>query len=79
MELEKYDEAASYYKKASDYKPNEQFTPVYLMKLALAYESLKDNKKASEAYDIILTQYPKSPELNDAKKYKARVDALATE
>ncbi|MDF2454255.1 MAG: hypothetical protein K0R51_248 [Cytophagaceae bacterium] len=78
-ELEKYDEAASYYKKAADYKPNEQFTPVYLMKLALAYESLKENKKASDTYDIILTKYPKSPELNDAKKYKARVDALVTE
>jgi len=78
-ELEKYDEAASYYKKAADYKPNEQFTPVYLMKLALAYESSKDNKKASDTYDIILTKYPKSPELNDAKKYKARVDALVTE
>jgi tetratricopeptide (TPR) repeat protein len=79
MELAKYDEAVSSYKKASDYKPNEQFTPVYLMKLALAYESLKDNKKASDTYDIILTKYPKSPELNDAKKYKARIDALATE
>jgi len=76
MELEKYDEAASYYLKASDYKPNEQFTPVYLMKLATAYESSKENKKASDTYDIILTKYPKSPELNDAKKYKARVDAL---
>lgn len=76
MELEKYDEAASYYLKASDYKPNEQFTPVYLMKLATAYESSKENKKASDTYDIILKKYPKSPELNDAKKYKARVDAL---
>ncbi|MDB5257708.1 MAG: cytochrome biosynthesis protein [Chitinophagaceae bacterium] len=79
MELEKYEEAASYYLKASDYKPNEQFTPVYLMKLATAYESAKENKKASDAYNTILTKYPKSPELNDAKKYKARVDALVTE
>jgi tetratricopeptide (TPR) repeat protein len=79
MELEKFDDAVSYYQKAADYKANEQFTPVYLMKLALAYESLKENKKAADAYDIILTKYPKSPELNDAKKYKARVDALVTE
>lgn len=79
MELNNFDDAVSYYIKASDYKPNEQFTPVYLMKLAVAYESLKDNKKASDTYDIILTKYPKSPELNDAKKYKARVDALVTE
>lgn len=79
MELGKYDDAVSYYKKATDYKPNEQFTPTYLMKLALAYETLKENKKASEAYDVILTKFSKSPEITDAKKYKARVDALATE
>ncbi|HSZ71633.1 MAG TPA: tetratricopeptide repeat protein [Cytophagaceae bacterium] len=79
MEMEKYDDAVSFYKKAADYKANEQFTPSYLMKLALAYETLKDNKNASDTYDVILTKYPKSQEINDAKKYKARVDALATE
>ncbi|MDB5272990.1 MAG: hypothetical protein JWO58_1357 [Chitinophagaceae bacterium] len=79
MEMEKYEDAVSSYKKAANHKPNEQFTPVYLMKLALAYETLKDDKSAAEAYDVIITKYPKSPEITDAKKYKARVDALATE
>jgi tetratricopeptide (TPR) repeat protein len=79
MEMEKYDDAVTYYKKAADYKPNEQFTPLYLMKLATAYESLKEYKQAAETYDIIITKYSKSTEVNDAKKYKARAETLATE
>jgi tetratricopeptide (TPR) repeat protein len=79
MELQKYDEAVSFYNKAASYKANEQFTPSYLMKLALAYELLKDNAKAIETYDIIITKYPKSTDLIDAKKYKARLGSLATE
>ncbi len=79
MELDKYEEAATYYNKAANYNANEQFSPSYLMKLALAYELLKDNSKAAETYDIIITKYPKSSDLVDAKKYKARAEALATE
>jgi len=79
MELEKYEEAASYYNKAANYKANEQFSPTYLMKLALAYELLKDNSKAADTYDIIITKYPKSSDIIDAKKYKARAESLATE
>src|SRR5687767_7191500 len=37
MEEQNYEEAARYYQKASDYKPNKQFTPAYLMKAGLAY------------------------------------------
>lgn len=79
MELEKYEEAASFYSKAANYKTNEQFSSAYFMKLALAYELLKENKKAAETYDIIITKYPKSADVIDAKKYKARIETLATE
>ncbi|MFW5726945.1 MAG: tetratricopeptide repeat protein, partial [bacterium] len=37
MELSKFDQAASYYERAADYKPNRFFTPQYLVKAALAY------------------------------------------
>ena len=79
MELEKYDEAVASYKKAANHNANEQFTPTYLMKLALAYELLKDNSNAADTYNTIITKYPKSAEIVDAKKYKARIEALATE
>ena len=38
MEQKQYDDAASYYDKAANYKPNKFFTPTYLMKAALAFE-----------------------------------------
>jgi len=73
MEIESFDEAVSYYKKASSTHPNEFFTPKYLMKLALAYEKLDDLEHVSETYDEILSEYPLSSEANNAKKYKALI------
>lgn len=77
MELENHGEALNYYKKASEYKPNEQFTPTYMMKAALAYEKTQDFKGAVSMYDKAITLYPKAQEINDFKKFKARAEALA--
>lgn len=76
-DLKDTENSIKYYKKASEHKPNEQITPSYLMKLALAYELNKDWKAAAEAYDVIITDFPKSQEVADAKKYKAKVLALS--
>lgn len=78
MELGNKEAAADMYMKAADYKENKSFTPQYLMKAGMAYESLKNFEKANETYDKILTKYPQSVEANDAKKYKARAETLAT-
>jgi tetratricopeptide (TPR) repeat protein len=75
MELQKYDKAASYYAKASGYKPNKFFTPAYLMKEALAYEKLNQNNKAIEAYDKIINEFFESTEYQNARKYKARLQS----
>jgi TolA-binding protein len=75
MEEQKYEDAAAYYKKAADYKPNKYFSPAYLMKEALAYEKLKQNDKAKEAYEKIITQYWDSDEYQEAKKFKARLES----
>jgi tetratricopeptide (TPR) repeat protein len=75
MELKKYEEAAKYYDKAADYKPNKYFTPTYLMKAAVAYEKLNQNDKAKEAYDKIINNFWESPEYQNARKYKARLDS----
>lgn len=66
-------EAISFYEKASNYKPNKQFTPEYMMKLALAYETNNDNESAKETYEEIVQKYPSFPDLNQAKKYLARL------
>jgi TolA-binding protein len=74
MEEQKYDDAAKYYSKAANYKPNKYFSPTYLMKEALAYEKLNQNDKARETYDKIINQYWESSEYQNARKFKARLE-----
>ena len=70
-----FESAADYFTKAASNKPNEFFTPVYLMKAGLAYELLEEYKKASEQYSIVINKYKKSGEYDKARKYKAKLDA----
>lgn len=74
MEEQKYDDAAKYYHKAANHKPNKYFSPGYLMKEALAYEKLNQNDKARETYDKIINQYWESAEYQNARKFKARLE-----
>ncbi len=75
MEKNAVDEAISYYQKAANYKENKYFTPVYLMKLAVAQEKAKQNDKAIDTYAIILNDYPQASEVANAKKYKSLLEA----
>jgi tetratricopeptide (TPR) repeat protein len=75
MEEQNFEQAAKFYQKAADYKPNKQFTPAYLMKAALAYEKTNQNDKAKEAYDAIIENYWDSPEYQNARKFRARLDS----
>ena len=76
-ELNQLDEAAKYYNKAADHKPNKFFTPSYLMKLAVVQEAQKDYKGAIATYDKIIDNYFESAESPEARKYKARDEVLA--
>ena len=79
MEKKSYDEAADYYRKAADYKPNKFFTPGYLLKLAIAFEQAKQNQKAIDAYTEITEKYGQSAEAASAKKYKSVLEATVGE
>ncbi|HEX5169660.1 MAG TPA: cytochrome C biosynthesis protein, partial [Cyclobacteriaceae bacterium] len=74
-EEEKFEDAAKFYGKASSYKPNKYYTPIYLMKEGLAYEKLNDKKKAINVYQKILDNYWESAEYQNARKFKARLEA----
>lgn len=74
MEEENYEDAVTYYNKAAGHNPNKFFTPIYLMKAALAYEKLNQKDKAIAAYDKIITQYWESAEYQNARKFKARLE-----
>ena len=75
MQQEDFVEAASYYSKAAVYKPNEYFSPVYLLKAGLAYEKLEDYAQATKQYETIVKEYGKSNEADKAKKYKAKLQS----
>lgn len=75
MELKQYEEASSYYSKASSYKPNKEFSPVYMLKLGLAQEKAAKLEDALQTYTNILDQYPNSAASNDAKRNKGTVEA----
>lgn len=79
MEKNQPEEAVSYYKKAADYKSNEFFTPVYLMKLGIAQEKAKQPKDAIASYGKIIEEYPLSAEVTNAKKYKGLLEGEAGE
>ena len=74
MEEGKFDDAASYYNKAANYKPNKYFSPAYLMKETLAYEKANQNDKAKEVYEKVISQYWESQESQNARKFKARLE-----
>jgi len=75
MEQKDFENAARYYDKAAGYKPNKEFTPTYLMKAALAYEKLNNTDKAKAAYQTIIEKFWDSSELQNARKFKARLEA----
>ena len=72
MELGNTEDAISYYAKATERKPNKFVTPMMLMKLGLAYEGNKNFDKALETYEKIQTEYSKSNEGRNIRKYIAR-------
>ncbi len=78
MELEDYGNAADAYQKAASYETNKYFSPGYLMKAALAYEYANNIEAARESYETIITKYWDSSEVQNAKKYKAKLEDIAS-
>ncbi len=74
MEQQQYEDAAAYYDKAANYKPNKFFTPTYLMKAALAFEKANQKEKAIKAYQRVIDEFWESGDYQNARKYKARLE-----
>lgn len=74
MEQKKYEEAATNYDKAANYKPNKFFTPTYLMKAGLAFEKSNQKEKAIKAYQRVIDEYWESTDYQNARKFKARLE-----
>ncbi|MBV6643963.1 MAG: tetratricopeptide repeat protein [Cyclobacteriaceae bacterium] len=79
MEQDDFSNAASFYGKAVDYKPNKEFTPIYLKKLAIAFEEQGDLEKAAAAYQRIIDDFFSSNLTQEAYKQKSRLEGLSVE
>ncbi len=77
MEQENYGKAAKFYDRAAGYKPNEFFTPSYLLKEALAHEMMGEFKAAADSYETIVEEYPESNQIQEAKKQLHRLQVLS--
>ena len=74
-ELKDFKQAATYYKKAVDKSTNDFTSPMFLKKLGLVNETLKDFKAAEDAYTKIKSQFPASAEAQMIDSYIARANA----
>lgn len=78
MEQQQYEQAAKQYDKAADHNQNKFFTPLYLEKAALAYELAGNTQTAMERYTRITENYFGANEYENARKQKARLEAMAS-
>ena len=74
VELKDYDQAITFYKKASSKGDNLFAAPIYLKKLGLVYEEQKDFKAAVDTYTKIKTDYPESTVAGTIDMYIARAE-----
>jgi tetratricopeptide (TPR) repeat protein len=77
LELQETETAAEWYDKAAGYKPNEYFTPHYLMQAALAYELAGNLDEAIQRYQQIVDEYNEAAEIQAAEKSLSRLKGLA--
>ena len=79
MELDDFEKACNYFKKAALHKENKDFSPHYLNKYALALELKGDLKEAINAHDKIISEYRSSVLFQESQKQKARLEGLVIE
>ena len=77
MELDQFADAVDAYEKAIAYKPNKEFTPIYLKKLAIAEEQRGNFDAAADAYEKINEDFQGSRLQQEAEKQAARLKGLS--
>ncbi len=68
--------AVSAYEKATADKNDIALTPIYLQRLAMAYEAAGNKEDAAKSYRRIRDDYPQSQGARDVDKYLARLGIL---
>lgn len=73
-ELQDFDNAISFYKKATTASEDALMTPYYLYKLGMLSRRLGDNETAQKAFSRIKKEYPKSEEGTKVSRILATVE-----
>jgi TolA-binding protein len=76
MEDGKVKDSISQYQTASADEKNTALTPIYLLRLAMAYEMNKQPEKAIDAYKKLRDNYPQSQQAREVDKNLARLGEL---
>ncbi len=73
-EIDQFDNALKYYKRAVNQSDNELLVPYYLKKIGLLHEKQGNFAEAKTFYERIKNEYPDSPDRAGIEKYITRVD-----
>ncbi|MBW7913780.1 MAG: tetratricopeptide repeat protein [Taibaiella sp.] len=76
MEKGNTEKGIQYYEKAAGNKDDKVFTPMFLYRLAVAYEISNNTEKAQEAYKRIKADFPQSQVAQDIDRHLARVGII---
>ncbi|MFS8617091.1 MAG: tetratricopeptide repeat protein [Solitalea sp.] len=76
-ELKQYDKAIKQYREAANTNPNSFTSPLYLMKLALVYETTNNAAKALETYKKIKAEYWQFAQTQNIDAYISKLEVKA--
>ena len=79
MEIDDFEKASNYFRKALLHNFNKDFSPYYLNKYAIALELKGDLNEAINAYEIIINEYSTSVLFQESQKQKDRLEGLNVE
>lgn len=77
MELGNFSDAAKNYQSAANTVDDSYFAPGYLLKAALAFEKNTDLQSAINVLNTLIKDFKDADEVIEARKQKARLEALA--
>ncbi|HEY9177971.1 MAG TPA: tetratricopeptide repeat protein [Flavipsychrobacter sp.] len=76
MEKGNTEKGIKYYEKATENKDDKVFTPMFLYRLAVAYEISNKTEQAQKAYQRIKDEYPQAQVAQDIDRHLARVGVI---
>lgn len=77
VEMGRPDEAIGQFEKAANMVKSEYTTPMFLMKAGILYRQKDDHKNAAKCFGRVATDFPSSPDAQQAKKYAAYAEAMS--